>query len=173
MIKVLVSNDDGISSNGIKALVRATGTDSGCICVATASQRSATGQGMTLHDPVNISETKFPGAKFAYAVDGLPTDCVKFGLQKLREKKTDVDFVISGINLGSNAGTDVHYSGTVAIATEAAMSGYRAIALSANSHTATHFEYLCDMLPEIIDMSGKLPKGTILNVNSRIFRNGR
>lgn len=166
MIKVLVSNDDGISSNGIKALVKALERLADVYVVAPASQRSATGQGMTLHHPVNISETVFPGAKRAYAVDGLPTDCVKFGLQKLKEMKISVDYVISGINLGANAGTDVHYSGTVAIATEAAMSGYRAIALSVGSHIATHFEYLCDMLPEIIGMSKELPLGTVLNINS-------
>lgn len=166
MIKVLVSNDDGISSNGIKALVKALEPIADVYVAAPAAQKSATGQGMTLHDPVNISETVFPGAKRAYAVGGLPTDCVKYGLQKLKEMGLDVDYVVSGINLGANAGTDVHYSGTVAIATEAAMSGHRGIALSVGSHKATHFEYLCDMLPEILKMSGDLPTGTVLNINS-------
>ena len=111
-MKVLISNDDGIFAPGIEALVQAF-ADAGhdVIVCAPDSQRSAASHSLTIGRPLTVKEMDFPGAKKAYAIGGTPADCVKLGVMVLCP---DAQAVVSGINKGYNAGTDILYSGTVA-----------------------------------------------------------
>lgn len=168
MLRILVSNDDGIEALGIRTLVRALSKmpDTEVYVFAPEAQRSASGQAITMAGKIMVTETEFEGAVRAFYISGSPADCVKFGIDKLRSEGINPDFVIGGINHGGNAGLDINYSGTFAIANEGAINGCHAIALSVADRHATHFEYICDMLKELIELAGTLPIGTILNVNT-------
>ena len=98
---------------------------------------------------------------------GTPTDCTKVGLQFYHERGIDMDMVYSGINIGSNFGKDTLYSGTIGAAMEAALSNVRAVAVSVDSHSATHFEVACEVAAAVIDKSmNELTPDTILNINA-------
>ena len=165
-MNILVSNDDGINADGIKLLVKYLSGMAKVFVSAPESQRSATSQSVSFRDEINVEKTNMTGAVEAWAVSGTPIDCVKFGIQKLKDNNIDIDYVISGINMGSNLGNDVHYSGTVGAAMEGAMAGYHSIALSVTSHKAEYFEYICEMVPELLKLSEKLDRSVVLNVNS-------
>lgn len=124
---VLIANDDGIGSPGIKALAQAF-IDAGhrVTIAAPDTQRSAASHSITMFRPLMARPVEWPGTQ-AWSIDGTPADCVKLALDKL---SGPVDAVVSGINDGYNIGTDVHYSGTVAAAMEGAFAGFPAIAVS-------------------------------------------
>ena len=164
MYKILVTNDDGINAVGIRTLVRTLSQIAVVYVVAPKEQQSGKSRSFTHLTPVDVQEVDMEGAEVAYALDGTPTDCVKWALSILNERK-DFDFVFSGINSGSNIGADSFYSGTVGAACEAAGCGLHAIALSVMSHEAEHFEYISSMIPELIEMSSNLGPETVLSVN--------
>ena len=166
MLRILVSNDDGIDAFGIRTLVRFLSHMAEVYVVAPDKQRSASGQAITLGGKVTANQVEMDGAVKAITLSGTPADCAKYGIDMMREAGTPPDFVIGGINHGGNAGIDINYSGTFAIANEGALNGYRAIALSVTNRQATHFEFICEMIPELLDVAKKLPPGIILNVNA-------
>ncbi|ASS37185.1 5'/3'-nucleotidase SurE [Mogibacterium pumilum] len=166
MLRILVSNDDGIEAFGIRTLVRFLSHMAEVYVVAPDKQRSASGQAITLSGKVTAKQVEMDGALKAIALTGTPADCAKYGIDMMREAGTPPDFVIGGINHGGNAGIDINYSGTFAIANEGALNGYRALVLSVTNKQATHFEFICEMIPEILDMTQKLQPGIILNVNA-------
>lgn len=127
-MRILISNDDGIFAPGIAALVQAF-ADAGheVFVAAPDAQRSAASHSMTLSRPLQAQEVSLPGAARAWAISGTPVDCVKLALSCLCPQ---VQAVISGVNHGYNAGTDVLYSGTVAAAMEGALQGLPAMAVS-------------------------------------------
>src|SRR5690554_158142 len=109
-MKFLVSNDDGIYSEGLYQLASSLLSLGEVTVVAPDNERSATGHAITMHYPLRVREVELPGLDIqAYAVDGTPADCVKLGIDKLLKEKPD--FVFTGINRGSNLSTDVLYSG--------------------------------------------------------------
>ena len=125
---ILISNDDGIFAPGIAALVQAFARAGHEVYVAAPdAQRSAASHSMTLSQPLQAKEVSLPGAVRAWAVSGTPVDCVKLALACLCPQ---VQAVISGVNHGYNAGSDVLYSGTVAAAMEGALAGLPAMAVS-------------------------------------------
>jgi 5'-nucleotidase len=127
MKTILVTNDDGVHSEGIQALADALRPLGQVTIVAPLAEASAIGHALTLRRPLRI-ETVGDGI---YAVDGTPTDCVNIGLEViLRARPT---LIVSGINKGFNLGDDVTYSGTVAGALEAALLGIPGIAVSLES----------------------------------------
>ena len=156
MLRILVSNDDGIDAHGIRTLVRFLSHMAEVYVVAPDKQRSASGQAITFGGKVTAKQVEMDGAKKAIALSGTPADCAKFGIDMMREAGTPPDFVIGGINHGGNAGADINYSGTFAIANEGAMNGYRALALSVTNRKATHFEFICEMIPELLEVAKKL-----------------
>jgi 5'-nucleotidase len=168
MLKVLISNDDGIHANGIQTLAAKLAQRYEVYVVAPDRERSATGHALTLHKPLRVEEMelKFPVAK-AYAVSGTPSDCVKLALNALLDVKIDV--VVSGINHGPNLGSDVIYSGTVSAALEGAIHGIPSIAVSLvngfeKMADFTHgADFICDFLP--VAMKVGIPAKSILNVN--------
>lgn len=166
MNRFLVSNDDGINANGIQALIKRLSIYGEVYVCAPESQRSCMSQCMTLRKPITVEPVDIPNTEAAFISSGTPADCVKFGLQWTKDHGIDIDYIFSGVNHGANGGTDIRYSGTMGAAMEGAMSGVRSIALSVFSHEATEFEFILDMIPEILDISKELDNSTVLNVNS-------
>ncbi len=123
-MRVLLSNDDGVHSAGIAALAAAFAGDEVWV-VAPDREQSASSHAISLHRPLRLTEV---GPR-RFAVDGTPTDAVYMGLNHVL-KGSRPDVVVSGVNHGPNLANDVHYSGTVAAAMEAALLGVSAIAVS-------------------------------------------
>ena len=116
MPKILITNDDGIRSRGIKAAVEALQGLGKLYVVAPMFQRSASGRAMTLHRPLRAVRVKMAGVEAAYALDGMPVDCIIFAMARFG----DFDLAVSGINLGENMSTEITISGTASAAIEAA-----------------------------------------------------
>ena len=166
-LNIMVVNDDGITSRGLKELVNALGTVANVYVSAPDGQRSAASQSITISEPIRVYDFDYPGAEAAFAVMGTPTDCTKVGFQFYRERGIDIDMVYSGINIGSNFGKDTLYSGTIGAAMEAALSNVRAVAVSVDSHSATHFETACEVALAVMEKSmNELTPDTILNINA-------
>ena len=124
--RILVTNDDGIHAPGLKTLERiAKAVSKDVWVVAPETEQSATSHSLTLRRPLH--SRKLGSRRFT--VDGTPTDCVLVAQHKILAERP-ADLVLSGVNHGANLGEDVHYSGTVAAAMEAAMLGAHAIAFS-------------------------------------------
>ncbi|MCM0592525.1 MAG: 5'/3'-nucleotidase SurE [Gloeotrichia echinulata IR180] len=167
-MKLLISNDDGISALGIRTLANClaeAGHDVSVVC--PDRERSATGHGLTLHQPIRaeIVETIFHPAVHAWACDGTPSDCVKLALWALLDSPPDL--VLSGINHGANLGTEILYSGTVSAAMEGVMEGIPGIALSLNSSTSKDFQPGANFAKQLVDQlaAQPLPELMLLNVN--------
>lgn len=170
---ILISNDDGINAPGINALRQAMEQLGEVVVVAPDRQRSATGLGITIHKPLRVEEVVFPDSKAkGFAVNGTPSDCVKLAIQALMPIKPDL--VVSGINLGSNLGTDVLYSGTVSAALEGVINDVPAIAISLAAWEDNDFSQAADFSGRLVKlvMEKGLPAETLLNVNIPVKADG-
>jgi 5'-nucleotidase len=129
-MKILVTNDDGIQSEGLWALVGELQKIGRVTVVAPDGERSAIGTAVTLFQPLHVEEARSPlNGVTAYAIDGSPSDCVILALGNLIQD--GVDMVVSGINLNLNLGEDVYISGTVGAAMQGYFRGLPALAISA------------------------------------------
>lgn len=163
---ILVTNDDGIVSPGIKTLVEAMKTLGEVTVVAPDSPQSGMGHAITIDKPLRVTEVElFKGVK-AYQCTGTPADCVKIAIDKILHKKPDL--CVSGINHGSNSSINVIYSGTMSAAMEAAIDGIKAIGFSllnysfgANMKTA--YEVSRHVSHQVLKHG--IPRGSLLNVN--------
>ncbi len=164
-MRILVSNDDGIDSDGIFALVQSLKEIGEVTVVAPHKEQSAVGHAITMQIPLSVTETYKNGEFFGYAVSGTPADCVKIGIRNIM--KSPPDLVVSGINHGSNTAINIIYSGTVSAAREAAIMDVPSIAISVTSHDVSDFTAAAKIARLIaLETAGKdLPKGTLLNVN--------
>ncbi len=166
-MRVLLTNDDGINAPGLAALAKAISQVAEITIVAPATEMSAVGHAITLSDPLRVSEFKKSGDFFGYAVSGTPADCVKLAYWALLKEKPKPDFLISGINLGSNTGINTIYSGTVSAATEGAILGIPSFAISLTTFVEPDFEpaasFAANFLNTFKDI--KLPEGVYLNIN--------
>jgi len=166
-MNILVANDDGINARGIKELVDALSAEADVYVCAPESQRSASGHGITVSKPVIAEEVPFENAKLAISLSGTPADCVKLGLKMLEERGIEIDMVFSGINQGSNLGTDTLYSGTVSAALEGSICGKPSVAVSVDKHEAEYFEYACILAVKALKAAyGKLSSDIVLNINT-------
>ena len=120
----LISNDDGVHAPGIHALAAAVDAYADWIIVAPQVERSGAGQGISLTMPLRMEQL----SDRIYSVEGTPTDCVMFAMQKVLKRIPDM--VLSGINRGANIGQDTLYSGTVAADMEGCLRGIPAMAFS-------------------------------------------
>ncbi|MEB0039646.1 MULTISPECIES: 5'/3'-nucleotidase SurE [unclassified Pseudomonas] len=160
-MRILISNDDGVSAPGLAALHAALADYSECVVIAPDQDKSGASSSLTLDRPLH-PHTLTNGF---ISVNGTPTDCVHLGLNGLLEHQPDM--VVSGINLGANLGDDVLYSGTVAAALEGRFLERPSFAFSLlsrqvdNLPTAAHFARLLVEAHEQLD----LPPRTVLNVN--------
>ena len=164
-MRVLISNDDGIFAPGIAALIRAC-VDAGhevYVC-APDGQRSAASHSLTLGKPLTVREVEIEGVERAWAIGGTPVDCVKLGLLMLCPP---VDYVLSGINHGYNAGTDILYSGTVGAAMEGAILGRPAMAVSLAACREDTYDKAAALAAEMLDRLKERPLKpyTLLNLN--------
>jgi len=167
-MKLLISNDDGIFALGIRTLANTlaeAGHDITVVC--PDRERSATGHGLTLHDPIRaeVVHKMFHPAVHAWSCSGTPSDCVKLALGALIDQPPDL--VLSGINHGSNLGTDVLYSGTVSAAMEGAIEGIPSIAFSLASYVSKEFKVAAMFAERLISQlaAQSLPEAMLLNVN--------
>jgi 5'-nucleotidase len=162
MRRILVTNDDGYRSEGIRAVADALASLGEVTIVAPVQEASAVGHGLTLRQPLRLDAI----AARVFAVDGTPTDCVNLAVTQVFKGLPDL--IVSGINKGWNLGDDVTYSGTVAGALEAALLGVPGIAVSIR---ATRGEYdfgpaahVAAMVADAI-LRAPLPSRTFLNIN--------
>ena len=130
---ILVTNDDGVTAPGIRALAAALRQVGDVIVCAPDRERSATSHALTLDRPLRVDELE----SGVFAIDGTPADCSYLGLLHLVPRPPAL--CVSGINHGYNLGSDIFYSGTVAGAVEAALRGVPAIAISLERHTPADF----------------------------------
>ena len=166
---LLLTNDDGIRSPGLLALLQELAPDHRLYVSAPDRQRSAAGASMTIRADLYAEPVSFPDCPgvSAYAVSGTPVDCVRLGFGHLFPRP---DAVISGINLGPNRGTDVLYSGTCSAAQEAAIHGYPALALSLDGRhdrPFVHFETAAGLARLGLDLLLRkpLPFGGYYSIN--------
>ena len=175
---ILVTNDDGVNSKGLKVLldalrnlrsgVGARGSVPNVYVVAPDRQRSAVGLSITLDRPLRIERLD----ERTFSVDGMPADCVELAIHRLMESQPDL--IISGINHGQNLGYDIYHSGTVGAAVVGTMFGIPSIAVSIadSNFDGSHHEVIWyDTAAQValklakIVLERGLPRGTLLNIN--------
>jgi 5'-nucleotidase len=168
MPQILVTNDDGVHSEGIKALAEVLAPFGTTTVVAPIQEASAIGHALTLRRPLRV-ETIAP---HVFAVDGTPTDCINIAITQILKQKPDL--IVSGINKGWNLGDDVTYSGTVAGALEGALLGIPSIAVSTqrvNDECEFGAAGRAAALAAEAVLDRGLPKFTLLNINVPMGRN--
>lgn len=165
-MRFLLTNDDGIYAKGLSALYKELSKEADCLIVAPETEQSAVGHAITISRPLMVRRATKNSNFLGYAVCGTPADCVKIGITELSDKP--VDMVVSGINRGGNAGINVLYSGTVSAATEGAILGFPALAVSLDTHKEADFTYAAKfarkMTRLVLSNRGKL-RGSAINVN--------
>ena len=160
-MKLLVTNDDGILSGGIRALADSLSELGEVWVVAPDRERNAVSHALTLHRPLRIT----PLSRHHYSVNGTPADCVNIGVHFLLQEKPDL--LISGINKGANVGNDINYSGTVAAAVEGTLMGIPSFAISLTGEQSFRFQPAARFalrVARFIRDKG-LPSHTVLNIN--------
>src|SRR5664279_52561 len=175
-MRILLTNDDGISAPGLQAARRALRKLNDVIVdvIAPDTNRSATARSITTRSPLSVEEIDFGDGHSGFATDGTPVDCVRFAELGLLGGRPDL--IVSGTNHGANLGDDITYSGTVAAALEGIILGLPAIAVSQQSGAGAldyHFAggfgfdvaaaFVARLVERIEDVP--LPKGTLLNIN--------
>ncbi|HLN87900.1 MAG TPA: 5'/3'-nucleotidase SurE [Candidatus Limnocylindrales bacterium] len=158
---ILLSNDDGIQSEGLTALEKSLARLGQIYTVAPDRAQSSMSHALTLHRPLRVHEL----SPRRMSVDGTPVDCVKLALTGLLPIKPDL--VVSGINKGPNLGDDIIYSGTVSAAIEGTLLGIPAIAVSLVAFDKFDFEVAAEFAATLIERIQQpgIPAGTLLNVN--------
>jgi 5'-nucleotidase len=163
---ILITNDDGITSPGIRALMQVMSELGRVVVVAPDSPQSGMGHAITIDDPLRMARVEiFPHVE-SYQCSGTPVDCVKLAVDKIIKGKPDL--CVSGINHGSNSSINVIYSGTMSAAVEAAIEGINAIGFS-----FLNYSFDADLaLPRKVArevakqvLKNGLPKNILLNVN--------
>jgi 5'-nucleotidase len=165
-LRVLLTNDDGVTAPGLRALARAFSRVWTTCVVAPEQERSAASHAITLHKPLRATRTTIPGVDVpVWATNGTPADCVVLAVLDLMAEGPDV--VVSGINAGANLGMDLVYSGTVSGAVEAALFGVAAVAVSVAGFRDIHWEPAADFAALVVRRVAEhgLPRDTFLNVN--------
>jgi 5'-nucleotidase len=177
LVRVLLTNDDGIEAAGLqelrRALLRVSSVE--LAVIAPDGNRSAMARSITTRRPLWVQEVDFDDGTVGYATDGTPVDCVRLANLGLIEG-FEAELVVSGINHGSNLGDDITYSGTVAAALEAIVLGLPGIAVSQQSSSleldfrvgsgfrfAVAATFTARLVAELENVP--LPSGTLLNIN--------
>src|SRR4051794_41523868 len=179
LVRILLTNDDGISAPGLQAARRALVEldDIEVDVIAPDSNRSATARSITTRSPLSVEEITFEDGRVGYATAGTPVDCVRFAELGLVGGRPDL--IVSGINHGSNLGDDITYSGTVAAALEGIVLGIPAIAVSQQAHEGRvdfragrewereDFEQAAAFAARMVEEleTVPMPKGTLININ--------
>ena len=174
-MRVLLTNDDGITAPGLQAARRALREIDGVEVdvIAPDSNRSATARSITTRSPLTVEEVEFGDGDRGFATDGTPVDCVRFAELGLLGGRPDL--IVSGINHGANLGDDITYSGTVAAAFEGIVLGIPAVAMSQQSsgggmgYASGRFEFdlAASFTVELVRrlITEPMPQATLINVN--------
>ncbi len=165
---ILLTNDDGIESLGLKTLYRVLSKDNifDIKIVAPDKERSAVGHAITVFDPISVKKEYIDGIFCGYSVDGTPADCVKLAINAIFKKKPDI--LISGINRGANVGENIIYSGTVSAATEGTIYNVLSLAVSVDSLKDTDYTFAAKFTKKLVNFLfsiKNLPSKTLLNIN--------
>ena len=161
-MRILVSNDDGIFSPGLTALADVASQFGEVFIFAPDFEQSAVGHAITIQRPLQYHRVKMIKGYEAYRVDGTPADCVAMGLYHLG----GADLVLSGINLGSNLGSDIWHSGTVAAAKQGVLLGVPAIAFSQDFFgEETTYEAQKPFIADVIQLLISENQPRLVNVN--------
>ncbi len=149
-MNILISNDDGIFSEGLLALANVLNKKHNIYICVPDGNRSGFSRSLSFHKDMEVKKVKLDGCNEAFTVSGTPVDAVKFALTYLFED-VKIDLVVSGVNLGSNLGNDIFYSGTVNACFEANELGYKAIALSNVAHNNFNFNGVTTFIDKYFD----------------------
>ena len=164
---ILVTNDDGISAPGIRALIAVMQEIGTVVVVAPDSPQSAMGHAITINSTLHLNKISSDNAAvLEYSCSGTPVDCVKLGVNEILKQKPDL--CVSGVNHGSNSSINVIYSGTMSAAVEAGIEGIPAIGFSLCDYNwNADFESIKPFIKKIAleVLAKKLPEGVVLNVN--------
>ncbi|MBL7843218.1 MAG: 5'/3'-nucleotidase SurE [Cyclobacteriaceae bacterium] len=171
---ILVTNDDGITSKGIRTLINVMKDIGEVLVVAPDSPQSGMGHAITVGETLRLEKNRIFDGITAFECSGTPADCVKMARHFVLKDKRQPDVVVSGINHGSNTSISVLYSGTMSAAIEGAIEGTPSIGFSLcdYSHDAdfSHTEAYVKSITQQVLTKG-LPKGVALNVNFPPKRN--
>ena len=172
-MKVLITNDDGVHSQGLIELAKRISREAEVFVVAPNTEKSGVSQSITFLRPmfpvpfaIEPDDGDYDAETIhGFALDGNPADCAKLGLAELCPWVPDL--VLSGINSGLNAGINVAYSGTVGAALAASVYGFRAISISLESSSNMDFARVADLVWPLIEsyQEVELPSGNIININ--------
>jgi 5'-nucleotidase len=167
-LKILVTNDDGIHSEGLIVLAKALHEVGDVLVVAPDREKTAIAHSITLHRPLRVEKIK---GNF-YAVDGTPADCVHLGVNAILPERPRL--VVSGINKGGNLGDDITYSGTVSAAFEGTLLGIPSFAISLVSRSHFKFHTAARFAVKVAQhiLKKGLPKDTLLNINVPNLKEG-
>jgi len=164
---ILVTNDDGITAPGIRALIEVMNNIGDVVVVAPDSPQSAMGHAITINSTLHLHKIKITdGPQQEFSCSGTPADCIKLGLNELLDRKPDI--CVSGINHGSNSSINVIYSGTMSAAIEAGIEGIPAIGFSLldfswNADFTPIKKFIRQITLEALEKG--IPKGVVFNVN--------
>jgi 5'-nucleotidase len=160
--RILISNDDGFQSEGLKALAGAMEELAEVWVVAPEAEQSASSHAISIHRPLRLREVR----PRWYAVDGTPTDCSWLGIHHVMRGRRPA-LVVAGINHGPNLADDVTYSGTIAAAMEASIIGVPAIAFSLAGWGVFDFAPAARFARALVKaaLARELPPKLLLNVN--------
>jgi len=176
--RVLITNDDGIFAEGIQTLAQELHEQLGDVLelfiIAPDHEQSATSHAITMHRPLRVEKVRYfhNPELHCWSVNGTPSDCVKLAVEYMLEEKPDL--VVSGINRGSNLGTDVLYSGTFSAAAEGVVLGIPSLAVSHTEVKRSGFDgaaqFICNLLPRL--WNNHISERTLLNINVPAGTNG-
>jgi 5'-nucleotidase len=163
MAMILITNDDGVNSPGIRTLHEALKERADSYVVAPDRERSAASHSLTIHRPLKVQRLD----DRVYSVSGTPTDCVAIGVGKILPERPSL--IVSGINRGANLGDDITYSGTVSAAMEGTILNIPSFAVSlvVEGEGRLYFETAAGIALEVAEyvIENSLPYDTLLNVN--------
>lgn len=165
---ILITNDDSIYANGIKALAEAALPYGRVIVVAPLNPQSGMGHAITINKPLRINKVNFIDGVEAYTTDGTPVDCVKLAVDKILHRKPDI--CLSGINHGANHSINVIYSGTMSAAMEAAIEGIPSLGFSLldydpNADFSLAKKVVANLIEQYLKRINELDEHLLLNVN--------
>lgn len=164
-MRILITNDDGIRAPGIQKLWQSLMNIADVYVAAPSMEQSAKSQAITIHEPIRVDKFVCSDNITAWQIGGTPADCVKLALETLMPKQPDL--LISGINRGSNLGTDVLYSGTVGAALEGGVKGILSLALSVDTKADDCFADAAAFAVDFVQNLSSYDRcnGQILNIN--------
>lgn len=163
---IFVTNDDGISSKGIKSLIEVAVEFGDVFIIAPDKPQSGMGHAITMNVPLRLDRSILFEGLEAYTCSGTPVDCVKLGIYEIMHRKPDL--ILSGFNHGENASSNVLYSGTMSAAVEGAMENIPSIGFSlCDFHADADFSEAKNVARQIIkdSLAHKFPANVCLNVN--------